>query len=196
MRQHDWKQALANLPAYDPPPKVWEEIVRELEEEKAIRAGLRHLPEYAPPEVCWSQIEEELDRMGSSYRRILFYAARIAAGLLVLAVLWFLLPGQKDTEQITITYSEEVLSRDLSQAAGAGDEAAFALVEDWCRDYSWICASPEFTNLQKELTDLSSARNRLIEAISPYEENPALRSMLSRIERERSEVLKRMAALM
>jgi hypothetical protein len=196
MKHNSWKEALAQLPAYDPPLKVWEDIEENLVQEEAIGVGLKRLPDYDPPTEVWDNIRKEVARNSGKRISLRPLLLRVAAAMTLLVGMWFLLQKNHSGESVSITYSEERLPKAVALPVNGQDEAAFSMVEDWCRQHNWICSSQEFTSLQEELSDLSSARNRLVKALSPYEENPVLRSMLSRIERERSEVLKQMAAMM
>ncbi len=187
------KDPLNSLPQYDPPEEVWENVRSVLEGDSALRASLKHLPQYEPPGKIWGGIKKELENK----KRFLIYRLAAAAAILLIPLgAWWFLNKPVSSERITISFSQEVVQKRPVLSNEEADREITQMVDGWCEQYDWICTTDEFIYLKNELEDLSQARVRLLKAIGPYDDNPVLITTLSRIERERSEVLRRMASLM
>jgi hypothetical protein len=84
------QHALAQLPQYDPPPSLWQEIEDALEAEQLLSEAVQELPVHSPPADVWSNIEAGLERQPRYKRKQLFFSRSawmaVAAALLLLLV--------------------------------------------------------------------------------------------------------------
>ena len=97
--------------------------------------------------------------------------------------MWF-----QDSATVKYTYTEEIITELPIQQFVEADNESFQLVSTWCTQHPWLCQLPEFRVLKQELEDLSLAKTKLIKAMGQYSDDPDLLTLLSRIERERSDV--------
>ncbi len=185
------------LPTYEPPEKIWENIEASLDQPASLHEVIGELPEYSPPEDLWNDIQLELIINHQPRSRSIFAWRAVAAVLLVgVAIclswwLWF-----HDDATIKYTYSEEVIEELHLQEFAETDAESFQLVHQWCEQHPWLCNTHEFRVLKQELEDLKTAKTKLMKAMGNYSDDPDLLTLLSRIERERSEVLKQIVELM
>jgi hypothetical protein len=192
--------AIEKLPQYEPPDTVWQSI--------NARLQLTELPTYDAPDFVWQNIENELSdpqnpkrgtqnwkmslRGTKQLRGNNFYKIAIAASvaLLVVASFWFYKNKNIDTTQITI--STEVIDNQLLKKDFNNDEASFAMVEQFCKTALPVCEQPDFKNLKTELDELNAAHERLKTAIGDYAANPDMIDELTKVENERSTVLRQL----
>ncbi len=103
--------------------------------------------------------------------------------------------GSEGREEMSIRYSEEKADAVLLAVVREPEDEAFQLLEEICRQPAPVCKDPEFIALKAELDELTSAKSELREAMGLYETDTELNEQLTRIERERSELLRRMMML-
>ena len=192
------------LPQYEPPDTVWQNI--------ETRLSLRALPTYDAPDVVWQGIEKQLLKgekprkkrnilRGTNLRKIknlpkitvanLPKIAIAASVALVVSVGFCFFRTQKTVEQ-TVTVSTEVVDNQLLKKDFDNEEASFALVEAFCKTAMPVCEQPEFKTLKNELDTLNSARAELKNAIGDYAADADLIAELTKIENERTTVLRQL----
>jgi hypothetical protein len=190
--------AIGKLPQYEPPDTVWQSI--------NARLQLTELPTYDAPDFVWNNIENELTVIRnpkSQIRRMSlrgtkqlrggkFYKIAIAASvaLFVSAGFWFF--KNKNAETNPIAVSTEVVDNQLLKKDFNNDEASFAMVEQFCKTALPVCEQPDFRNLKTELDELNAAHERLKTAIGDYAANADLIDELTKVENERSTVLRQL----
>jgi hypothetical protein len=74
------------------------------------------------------------------------------------------------------------------------DEDAFDMVLAFCKTENIVCELPEFVTLKSELEELNNAREELKQALDHYGADAELVAQLTRIEHDRSDVLKKLIA--
>ena len=190
--RHTLRHALDRLPDHTPPADAWGGI------ERALTPGLaERLPSYQPPPSVWNGLSKELARpqvpSEGGRERILGPARRLPAKRLAIAAsLLFLLalgygwwPGDSGPA-ISYAHTQEV--------APAGTEP------DWDREEASFSDvlnqlatvdEPELNTLRMELTELTEAKEEVKTMLVTYGEDPAVVRQLAEIERDRSDVYRR-----
>ena len=200
------------LPQYEPPDTVWQNI--------ETRLMLRALPTYDAPDLVWQGIKKRLLKVEKPVKRLkilrgvnlrkIFNLPKIATtnlpkiattnlpkiaiaasvALVVSIGFWFF-RTQKTVEQ-TVVVSTEVVDNQLLKKDFDNEEASFALVEAFCKTATPVCEQPEFKTLKNELDTLNSARAELKIAIGDYAADADLIAELTKIENERTTVLRQL----
>jgi hypothetical protein len=191
--QNNLKSALGKLPEYEPPDTVWQGI--------ETRLPLLELPTYDAPDFVWQQIEEQLNSPQNRNRKTeirntqrggQFYRWAIAASIVLVVSVGFWFLKTQNTEQINISISTEVVDNQLLKKDFDNEEHAFAMVETFCKTALPVCEQPEFKNLKNELDTLNTAREELKNALGEYAADPDLIAELTKIENERTSVLRQL----
>lgn len=192
------KRAIAALPSYEAPLLIWNSIELSLEEDQKdllIQEAIPRLANYEPTSLVWENIDNKLGQ--STKTRIVSFAnwrqlGSIAAGLLVLLTLGYTL---WPTNQTTANYSAytEPMDQYLLEADWDADEATFAQVVKMHEDYSKTFDDAESKGLKAELQELNEARKELKTAINLYGNDHELIRQLAALERDRTQVIKKMA---
>lgn len=190
------QKALAKMPEYAPQPELWGRIERELQHKEA----LRKLPEYAPPPDVWEGIQAALENKPRAKARILalnwrsMAAAAVVAGLSFgLAWWWF---NADAPERVAMSYAQEQGALLETPQTDPEDEAAF---EEIPRQFAAIYEgqnTPLAQELQSSLEELNGAVADIRDVLDQYGADPELVQELTVVERERTDVLKQMAAML
>ena len=191
-------RAIAKLPEHKAPETVWQNIEKSLRQDSSpLSEALDKMPSHSPPPQLWDNITNELDQDKNPVpiRRITILRRMVSAAavilLLLVAGIW-VSQGPETEEQFV--YSEEKLESLVSYADWDRDEEAFAMVMEFCKVQALVCEEPGFKDLRSELEELNSAREKLKEALGVYGSDTHLMTQLTKVERERSDVLKQMVA--
>ncbi len=194
-------EALSTLREYDPPEELWSRIesAREQYDEGGLpRSLVRQLNQYDPPEQLWNGIAEQLDK-GAKVRYLGWKSAVAVAASVALVLL---LNWQREhrhslsADSISITYSEEEIDPLLNLRDWEEDESVFQEYRSLCEMKKFICERPEFQQIQSELDELSQARNNLRDMINGYNTDPQLILQIKEIELERTDLLKKIMAML
>ncbi len=193
------RKAISELPDHYPPAELWENLSDHLEQsqaESALHQAIAELPTYEPPSLVWEGIEAELtptEEKVVPQRKIIPMWRRpaIAAGFtaLVCAMAWWLLsaPGG---ETVNISYATmEVMNTDTDEEQRR-DEEAFQIVLGERAVQVALQMDPEMQILKEELVELDAAREQLLVAMSYYGRDAEMEQQMTKIEHERSNVLK------
>lgn len=194
LNKENLKSALRKLPEYDAPDSVWSHI--------NARLPLAELPTYDAPEFVWTQIESQLSdatqnakpkpqtlkilRGGKAYK----FAVAASVALLVTVGFWFFKINNTHRNNIRIT--TEVVDNQLLKHDFSGDDETFAMVEEFCKTSLPVCEQSDFKNLKAELDELNTAHTRLKNAIGDYAANPDLIDEITKIDNERTTVLRQL----
>jgi len=196
--KHILTEAIQKLPQYEPESLVWLSIDAELEvleKEDHLQNAINELPAYSPADSLWESIDAELEGDIKKAGRVV-WLKRISTAAAVIA---FLIVGNAifnqstNLENITISYSQEIVEDgDLLKEDWDDDNDAFEMVLAFCKTENIVCELPEFVVLKTELEDLNTAREEVKEALDHYGTDAELIAQLTRIEHDRSDVLKQM----
>lgn len=191
--KHLLQQALGQLPAYEPPMGIWEEIQTALDTDQMLQSQLPTLPAYTPPDAVWDAIEHQLPKQ-RRFGRVLFLRFAAAAVLLGMAIgVWWLTGGR--AEEAIIVQTQEIADPNILETTQAPEDSAFLFVQKFCETQVPICQDPAFEALKTELDELSEAKEALRAALGSYSDDPALAEQMIRIERERSALLQQIMQL-
>ncbi len=195
------KKAVTQLPSYEPPPEVWSGIDDELN----LQKGIKQLPNHQPADLVWQVIEANLTKSTSrtysdSYRKggtrqRFFWIKRlsIAASLLFLiGISWWGIRNIAPQNQLS--YSQETIDVQLLIEDWEEDSEALAQIEAICQIKNYACMAIEFQALEQELKELNEAKLDLKQAIDAFGKDTQLIAKLSKVELERTTVLKKMIA--
>ncbi|GJM32555.1 MAG: hypothetical protein DHS20C18_15560 [Saprospiraceae bacterium] len=183
--------ALKKLPQYTPPETVWQHIDQEI----TYRQNLDQLPQYTPPASVWNAIEADLARprvktFRFPIRKVIAYAALVCG----VALGWYWL-GLDKAANVEITYSEEQYQAVLLAQDWDEDEAAIEIVVKEFDHKSRLEGDVTNPNsLKVELQELNEAKEELEQLMKRYGQDAAMVSEISKIELERTSVIKQMAA--
>lgn len=186
-----------SMPQHSAPKRVWQELELRLEQLDAPMAiEWSALPEHKAPQRTWAIISEELQprKEAISWKGKAWRWSAAAAVAATIAGVWtFVLPSNAIGNELT--YSEEIIEMDEAAQKPHAEQRAMEIVQASCVSNISACSSEEFKNLQNELDELEDAKTKLENALGAYGTNESLSSQLSKIERERAAVLKKMVHL-
>ncbi len=195
LNQHILEQSLKKLPTHEPPESVWAGI--------ESRLALLELSTYEPPAKIWQSIENELVIGKKPLKKLFilrggarFYWMAAASILLVFTLAGYLFFNKNNHEKIEITVSAEVVDNQLLKNDNNEIESDMAVVETLCKTALPKCENPEFKSLKDELEKLNQSYSQLKSALSDYNTDPDLVVQLSKLENERSSVLRKMIAFL
>lgn len=178
---------------------LWPKLEADLQLQAAIASNIPLLPEHQPPDWIWTSLDAQINSPKPGPKKP--FVARIwpiwaaaASICLLLCAVWFLQPFGSG-EEMSIRFSEEKVDNVLLAVVREPEDDAFQLLEEICRQPAPVCKDPEFIALKTELDELTAAKSELREAMGLYETDTELNVQLTRIERERSELLRRMMYL-
>ncbi len=199
------QNALQRLKQYEPSGQVWQNVDTTLQsienEDIKLKNALKKLRQYEPPPVVFMKIIQELPARRTGILRVisdtrLAAAAAMIGLIMTLGILYY--ANKPSQDSIELAFTKEVVDDEIlknNAKIDAEDEQAFAMVEDICQKQSFICEQPEVKTLKSELDELNSAYSELKEAIGQYGADATLLQQLSSIEQERTEVLKKIIAI-
>ncbi|MCE7042999.1 hypothetical protein [Dyadobacter sp. CY312] len=182
------KDALQNLPSYEPKEMVWNDIDRKLNE-LPLQQALASLPEYEPDDRIWEVLE-----LNSQQKRKTLVTWWYAAAVLLLVGpigFWFV---NKDKGKI-ITYSEEVVDERLQTAEIQETDNQYQKLKAWCESETLVCNTVDFKQLKEEYETLQLASEQLQAAMGNYNSEPELVRQLSMVEQEKAGILNKMAKM-
>jgi len=214
-------KALGNLPAYSPKDKVWEKVSTRLNN-NVLTHGLNQLGSFDPPESVWNNISKELtthekspslnqydppetvwenidsrltakevNRMKRQIIRLFQWTSAVAAIL----VLGLFIYTSINSNNNSFNYSEEWLElRDVQYWNEDNYSVEYALAKI-CEEKPIACKSPEFKEMEEELAFLDQSKQTILQQLNKYDTNTELEILLTKIELERSSLIKDMIAI-
>jgi len=180
------KKAITRLPNYEPSEAIWKTIDSELDLKKCIDT----LPQYTPTEDLWENINRQLPTKKTTVFSLKKWA--VAAAILLCLGVNFWLYSRPTTPPLQ--YAIENIDQQLFEADWDNDESLFEEINAICQTKTYSCTIPEFQSLEKELQELNEAKSDLKQAINSFGKDTELISQLSKIELERTMILKKMIA--
>ena len=198
LHRHTLQEALQRLPEWEVPENLWAKLETDLQVETAVGAQARELPEHQAPDWVWAELDTKLNGSRPIPQKPLMVRLRplwaVAASLcLFLAAFWLLQPaGNGEQAVIFVQHTQEQVDTVLLATVREPEDDAYQLLEKICRRPAPVCSNPEFIEMKAELDELTSAKTELRKAMGLYETDPALNEQLTTIERERSDLLRKM----
>ncbi len=214
------KDALRNLPVYQPEDRVWDRIevhlnkslsldklgqLRKFEPPKSVwdnidekltrNEKLSTLPKYNPPEKVWESIDRSLSngKDNQAKNRIIKLVKWTSAAAAIF-ILGFFVFTKVNTDNRNISYSEEwVELQDMQQWDEGGQMLENTLVLI-CEENPVVCKSPEFKKMKADWEFLNKSKQAILMQLSKYDTNTELEIMLTEIELEQTSLIKEMIA--
>ncbi len=214
-------KALRNLPAYSPEDKVWEKVLTRLNN-NVLTHGLNQLGTFDPPDTVWNNISNELttrekspslnqydppekvwenidsrltakeaNRVKKQIIRLFQWTSAVAA----IFVLGLFIYTYINTNNSNLSYSEEWMEYGDLQSWNEDNylvEYALVLI---CEENPIACKSTEFKEMKEELTFLDQSKQTILQQMNKYDTNTELEILLTKIELERSSLIKEMIAI-
>ena len=186
------RDALGKLPEHTPPADVWPGLQRELTPKL-----VEQLPSYQPPAAVWNSISDDLARSqvqsegveeqrSATIRKLPVKWLSIAATLLLVVTVGYGIASQRSGPSITYAYSQEPAPAAVDQDWGE-EESSFNNVLAQLETRN----EPELNTLRMELTELTEAKEEVQAMLVAYGEDPGVVRQLAAIERDRSDVYRR-----
>ena len=190
------RRHLDGLPEHTPPAGLWRKLEGRLADQSAAPLNER-LPSYAPPPDVWNHIGRELDaqpvaplRLAHRRPRRNRWLAVAAAVALLLSAGAFVINRSATTTSgptITYAYTQEPAPARTPVNDWDEDEASFERVRSAIAERD----EPVLNVLASELDELTSAREEVKAMLASYGEDAGMVKQLAAIERERSDVYRR-----
>ena len=205
-------EVVAELPQYAPPAQIWEAIAEALpvtaaqSQTTGLSAWVRPLWRYAAAAVLlivsalwWLQPPVETTSWVATPTPT---APRISQPETTKTPVIIPQKQQKPIripkmnapqlpDESTLVRTNSVIDNRLLEACNAPEDAAFALLDAYCKEQLSICEQPSIKALKSELDELTEAKTALQAAIGQYADDPELVAQLVQIERERSFLLQK-----
>ncbi|MEO0340139.1 MAG: hypothetical protein AAF242_13105 [Bacteroidota bacterium] len=189
------EQAIQQLEPTSAPAFIWDEIAAELTEsahDNLIQAAIPRLTRHEAPTVVWKQIAHSLEIESTGKVRKInryYWIAAASVALILTTTLWFSLGSERPNYVATV----EMVDKYLLDNDWESDEAIFAEVMELHDGYLRVFDDAESRDWRAELVELNDARTELIGAMDLYGKDHELIRQLSNVERDRTEVIKKMA---
>lgn len=199
-KQEELEEAIQTLPEYEPSTSLWDNIEHELtkaESEESLQKAIKALPEYEPIDTVWDTIEVELNKDKKASAKIIAFPTwkRFAAAA---AMIGFILTASWlyfNSNNTNYIYTQEMVDESTLEVEWEADEQDFQAILAVCLERKYVCEQPAFLNLKSELQELNEAKEELKTVLENYGKDPKLIQQLTKIEHQRSDVLKKMVVL-
>jgi hypothetical protein len=184
------REALDRLRPYEAPASAWEGIAEGLHPVLADQ-----LPSYQPAAGVWNSISREMERADETAAQARFAKQRslplrsiagIAAAIVLLISLGFGISRYQDRQIVTLAYSQEVAPPPTLQDWDDNEDSfrnAIAEIE--------IRNEPGLNSLRYELDELTDAKEEIKAMLVAYGNDPGVIRQLVEIERDRSDIYRR-----
>ena len=190
------QQALRSLPEYQAQPRLWQAIASELEfreKEAALQRALRRLPAYEPPPSVWEGVLVELKPR--RIRPLYYWTAAAALALALFAgTRAYQLIQKPDVRYLAQT--EAAVTTPFSTEIPEQDESAILEVGQAFASYHQQYRDPQGEELIGSLKELDAASQELRKVLQTYGFDEQLAQELTRVELQRNQVIRKMAAVL
>lgn len=174
------------LPKYTPKERVWSAIENELNNQKRINS----LPKYIPSDEVWDRISNQQKR---GKIRTLSTWMKVAASITILIGISVLITvyNSKNSNKATITYSEVWIEPMKTESWNLDEDQSISiLLAQKEMESPLLLNIEEYQLLKKEYIELIASKQAIIEEANPYSENIELELILTRIELEKSAIVR------
>lgn len=173
------------LPEHSPHENVWKNIDNELNNRKLIH----NLPQHTPSDNVWKKIEQQQTNHVLKLPQWIKIAATVA---LIIGVSYIITRTNSSQEELGVTtYSELWIEpTDISHWNPEEDQNIYALIEQKENEFPKVLKSEEYQLLKKEYINLLDSKKQLLNEVTPYNENVELELILTRIEIEKSAIVR------
>jgi len=188
LQQEVLTDSLSKLKTFNPPDSTWESITNELSKKEK----LSHLRKFTPDAINWEKIENGLniaDRKSFKTKIIRFATLATAAAALVIFTYLILFPENNKTN---ISYSAELIVIEDTNQWQDDDDEIMDVLDELCASNTIACSAPDYRAKEKELTYLNERKTEILNRMNVYDENVHLQVILTRLELEKTEIVKQM----
>jgi hypothetical protein len=184
------KKKIAQLPEYTPDDALWNSIEAWLDFEVQVSVKVKDLPVYSPSDTIWEKIEKTSTPSKVRFlpRRYLYYAASVAALLLLSGILIFKLLN-KTNREVQIT-TEIVYTDDRTENTKTQWPEPTQYINSLCRLNTDVCKSQPFIEKKKLLDELDKSEEELLRYEATFGSSETLEKSKVRIEKVRADVIK------
>lgn len=181
-------EVTGRLKSFDPPEEVWSNISRELEKTEK----LTQLQDFTPGEEIWNTISGKLNSGGKSamVRKMITWSGWIAAAVIALLLGYFMVI--RPTADHDIHYSTITISQPNTGNWQQSNEEIYDALNRVCAANPVACSGEAFQKQKQELEFLDRQQELIRQRMSPYRDNKELQLMLTKIELEKSDIVKQM----
>ncbi|MDO1449495.1 hypothetical protein Q0590_24680 [Rhodocytophaga aerolata] len=174
----------------------WEKIEHALENQERLNRAIQSLPVHKLHKDVFENIIEKTQKekpvRSSPY---LYWIAGMAASLLLLLSFLWQNEIPASAEKIHITYREEAIPPTDWQAVYSQlpeEDELMQFIRENCARLAMQCQEPGFRGLLEEYLELHAARQELVNQLQTHREQTQLATYLVRIEKEKTEVGKKL----
>lgn len=191
------KNAIGQLPRYAPKASVWGSIERQLEEDFAqatLQDAIQQLPSYAPPAALWERIEADLNQPAVSRLRVsrtTWISIAAAIILAIVSLVFWLNQTPEPEEHVQFVYAEA--QQNAINADWDDDEAVIENVAKAYAQRASFLQNEQSETLLSDLEELNKAKAEIQTMMKKYGRDVTLIQNMVEIERERTEIVKKMA---
>ncbi|MEN0004634.1 MAG: hypothetical protein AAF798_10830 [Bacteroidota bacterium] len=191
--------ALAKLKPYKAPAHIWKGIHLDLQQynkEATLREAMAQLPTYKAPPASWEAIEVKLQQPERKRLTISWYHYAAAASVaLLLSVGWYFSGSNDTAATIAFQYSEEVIDEGLFESDWEKDQADMQAIFAQFERSPQAKQAKQYEVLLVEYAELNDAKAEIEAIMSTYKNDASLVRQMSKIEIERSRIIKQMVSL-
>lgn len=190
------QKAIQQLPEYTPGAGLWDAIEGELNFHAQLQTAIEDLPAYDPADRVWAQIEQELPGTEAKVVRMPWRRIAIAAGIVGLGLTFFTrFINQDSPATVSLAYSTEEQINVEHAIDWEQDEKDFLLIEQMVDANPFLIQDKELSSWRAELSDLRTAKEELEVLMHKYGNDHKIIKQISQIQIKRSEIIRKMAAL-
>lgn len=198
--KHILQQFIEKLPQTKAPAKIWDNIEAELENDnyennrQHFKRAIHHLPNTKTPDIVWENIHQQLNHT-SLLRLTIGNYLKIAASIALLMAFAFLMQHilHTNSNNELLSFSEEIMEDNLSETVLLNIDSEFnKVLEKQCAIQPDVCENPQFTELNKELEDLTKSLVQLKTQSENADNDPETYKYILRIEKEKAEITKKL----
>ncbi|MBK7872345.1 MAG: hypothetical protein IPJ74_17540 [Saprospiraceae bacterium] len=189
------QNAIKRLPQYTPSVSTWEAIDYQLDMDQSqeqLQATIRDLPSYAPTAALWERIEKDLNTKPTlRISRGVWLSAAAAILAAVVSLVFWLNQTPEPEETVQMQYAQA--ETNPIKADWDEDDAIIKDIADAYAQRSDFLKNTDSENLLFDLEELNEAKAEIKTMMQNYGQDAQLVRTMVEIERERSEIVKKMA---
>ncbi len=193
-KEYYLKNAIKQLPDYQPDTRVWSNIITSMEFDTFLEKNIIQLSHYEPNSTVWDNIATQLpikNRRTINWRWQLSIAATFAVLLIALVSIHQQRQPRFSLQNSTEEHMPTLLMDDWEAAA-----TSYALVEDLCKQYPFFCEQEIVQMLKTEIAELNTAKLEIEQAMAQYGKQAVFIHQMKKIEQSRATALKQLVAML
>jgi hypothetical protein len=194
------KKAIRQLPSYTAPPGIWEAIQTDMEifqKEAPLREATHNLPVYKAPEGAWAGIAQQLkEEKPQRHRALRIRQLGIAASVAILVAAGGYFFWNTDAPAtVELEYRKELVNLELLENDWEQDQEDMQWVVQQFEKSPVAKTEKQYETLLIEYAELNDAKHEIENVMKNYGKDASLIRQMTRIELERTRIIKQMATL-